>query len=93
VKGIAIDLVEAANAADVTVENYRAVPPVDAHESSCIRRPKAARSFSMTSISFFASLPEYVLTAACMCIPPCFLLIFPDDLWSDTNDSRQWGSL
>jgi hypothetical protein len=29
-KGIAFDLVDAALAADVTVENYRAVPPVDA---------------------------------------------------------------
>jgi len=29
--------VEAANAADVTVENYSAVPLVDAHDSSCLR--------------------------------------------------------
>jgi hypothetical protein len=34
VKGIAVDLVDAANAADVTVENYGAVPPIDAHDSS-----------------------------------------------------------
>jgi hypothetical protein len=33
VKGIAPDSVEAANAADVTVENYGAVPPIDAHEA------------------------------------------------------------
>jgi hypothetical protein len=37
VNEIALGSVEAANAADVTVENHGAVAPVDAHESSCPR--------------------------------------------------------
>ena len=36
-KEVSLGSVKAANAANVTVENYGTVPPADAHESSCPR--------------------------------------------------------
>ena len=52
-KGIAVDLVDAALAADVTMENYGAVPAIDAHNVHA-PTPIASQVSSTVTISLTA---------------------------------------
>ncbi len=52
-KGTALYLVDAAFAADVTMENYSAVPPIDAHDSLCPRANSLPRFQRIHNITNF----------------------------------------